>query len=146
VSQQATESISVAASPATLFAVATDFAAYPAWVADLKSVTVLSRDDAERGLEVEFRAAAFGRSSTYVLRYDYAHAPAALSWSQVSSDLTNRLDGQYRFEAEGSGTKVHYALEVDLSVPIPGFIKSRAAQRIMSQALRELKARAEHLS
>lgn len=145
-SQQATESISVAASPATLFAVATDFVAYPAWVADLKSVTVLSRDDAERGLEVEFRAAAFGRSSTYVLRYDYANAPAVLRWSQVSSDLTTQLDGQYRFEPEGSGTRVHYALEVDLSVPIPGFIKSRAAQRIMSQALRELKARAEHLS
>lgn len=145
-SQQATESISVSAPPATLFAVATDFAAYPQWVADLKSVKVLATDDEGRGLEVEFRAAAFGRSSTYTLRYDYSGAPTVLSWSQVTSDLTTRLDGQYRFEPEGAGTAVTYQLAVDLLVPIPGFIKTRAAQRIMSQALRELKARAEHLS
>jgi hypothetical protein len=30
-------------------------------------------------------------------------------------------------------------------VPIPAFIKSRAAYRIQTQALRELKARAEQL-
>lgn len=145
-SQQATESISVAAPPATLFAVATDFPAYPTWVADLKSVTVQETDADGRGLEVAFRAAAFGRSSSYTLRYDYSGAPGALSWSQVTSDLTTRLDGEYRFEADGAGTKVTYQLTVDLLVPIPGFIKARAAQRIMSQALRELKARAEHLS
>ena len=145
-SQQATESISVSAPPATLFAVATDFAAYPQWVADLKSVKVLATDNEGRGLEVEFRAAAFGRSSTYTLRYDYSGAPTVLSWSQVKSDLTTRLDGLYRFEPEGAGTAVTYQLAVDLLVPIPGFIKTRAAQRIMSQALRELKARAEHLS
>jgi ribosome-associated toxin RatA of RatAB toxin-antitoxin module len=146
VSQHATESISVAAPPATLYAVATAFADYPAWVADLKAVTVVATGADGRATDVEFRAAAFGRSSTYVLRYDYASAPTSLAWSQVSSDLTTRLDGSYRFEPEGTGTRVHYELEVDLLVPIPGFIKTRAAQRIMSQALRELKARAEHLA
>ena len=145
-SQRATESISVNAPPATLYAVATNFLEYPTWVGDLKMVSVLSSDDEGRAVEVEFRAAAFGRSSTYTLRYDYSKAPAALSWSQVRADLTTQLDGTYRFEPEGQGTKVHYELEVDLLVPIPGFIKSRAAQRIMTQALRDLKARAEHLT
>ena len=142
-SQSATESIRVNAAPTTLFAIVTDFAAYPDWVADLKSVTVLSIDDDRRANDVEFRAAAFGRSSNYVLRYDYTEAPGALSWSQVRSDLTTRLDGRYQFESDGDGTVVRYQLSVDLSLPLPGFIKSRAAQRIMTQALRELKARAE---
>lgn len=142
-SQRATESITVNAPPATLYAVATDFEAYPAWVADLKSVTVLVRDDQGRASEVEFRAAAFGRSSTYSLRYDYSDAPNALSWTQVTSDLTTKLEGSYRFSANAEATHVLYDLEVDLMVPIPGFIKARAAQRIQSQALRELKARAE---
>jgi ribosome-associated toxin RatA of RatAB toxin-antitoxin module len=145
-SQRATESMTVNAAPATLYAVATDFEAYPLWVADLKSVTVLARDDQGRASDVEFRAAAFGRSSTYSLRYDYEQAPHTLSWSQIKSDLTSKLAGSYIFTEQGAGTHVLYDLEVDLMVPIPGFIKSRAAQRIQSQALRELKARAESLA
>lgn len=145
-SQHASETIAVAATPAACFAVATDFSAYPQWVSDLKSVSVITTDDQGRGLEVEFRAAAFGRSTTYVLRYDYTGAPDGLRWSQVRSDLTTQLDGAYRFEAQAAGTLVHYELAVDLAVPVPGFIKTRAAQRIISLALRELKARAESRS
>ena len=46
----------------------------------------------------------------------------------------------------GTGTDVTYHLEVELRVPIPGFIKMRAQSRIMSTALRELKARVESSS
>ena len=134
------------APPSVVYAVAADFAAYPTWVADLKAVTIQLTDELGRASEVEFRAAAFGRSSTYALRYDYSSAPETLSWTQVRSDLTTKLDGTYRFTASGVGTLVNYELEVDLGVPIPNFIKSRAAQRIQTQALRELKARAEQLA
>jgi len=41
------------------------------------------------------------------------------------------------------GTRLTYDLEVELLVPIPSFVKSRAAFRIQSQALRELKAQVE---
>jgi hypothetical protein len=92
---------------------------------------------------VQFRAAAFGRSTTYALRYDYSRAPEQLSWTQTHGDLTETLQGQYRFEPDERGTKVTYDLEVELLVPIPTFVKSRAAQRIQTQALRELKAQAE---
>jgi len=112
-------------------------------VADLKKVTIVATDDAGRPLDVEFRAAAFGRSSTYTLRYSYDDAPTTLRWSQVSSDLTSTLNGSYTFTPEGSGTRVSYELEVELFVPIPNFVKNRAASRIQTQALRELKARAE---
>jgi ribosome-associated toxin RatA of RatAB toxin-antitoxin module len=123
--------------------VVTDFANYVHWVSDLKRVEVLERDTLGRPLEVEFRAAAFGRSTTYTLRYDYSHAPEQLRWTQIEGDLTESLHGQYRFEPAGAGTKVSYDLEVELMVPIPAFIKARAAQRIQTQALRELKAQAE---
>jgi ribosome-associated toxin RatA of RatAB toxin-antitoxin module len=143
VTQRATESITVNASPETIYAVVTDFEHYADWVSDLKRIEVLTRDDQGRGLEVEFRAAAFGRSTTYTLHYDYAKAPAELSWRQVQGDLTETLDGRYRFDSDGDETKVTYDLEVELLVPIPTFIKSRAAYRIQTQALRELKAQAE---
>jgi ribosome-associated toxin RatA of RatAB toxin-antitoxin module len=145
VTQRATESITVHASPETIYAVVTDFERYADWVSDLKRIEVVTRDDQGRGLEVEFRAAAFGRSTTYTLRYDYAKAPGVLSWRQVQGDLTETLNGRYTFDADADGdeTRVTYDLEVELLVPIPTFIKSRAAYRIQTQALRELKAQAE---
>jgi ribosome-associated toxin RatA of RatAB toxin-antitoxin module len=145
VAQRASESIVVNASPLAVYQVVTDFERYDDWVGDLKRIEVLERDDQDRPLEVEFRAAAFGRSTTYTLRYDYSRAPEQLSWRQVEGDLTETLDGEYCFEPAGEGTKVTYDLEVELLVPIPAFIKSRAAYRIQTQALRELKARAEQL-
>ncbi len=143
--QRATESIMVNAAAQTVYDVVTDFANYAHWVSDLKRIEVLERDADGRALEVEFRAAAYGRSTTYVLRYDYSRAPEILSWYQTRGDLTETLQGQYRFESVGGATRVTYDLEVELLVPIPHFIKSRAAQRIQTQALVELKAQSESL-
>ncbi len=141
--QRATETITVDAPPQRVYDVVTDFEHYDAWVSDLKRIDVLTRDELGRALEVEFRAAAFGRSTTYTLHYDYSQAPDQLAWHQIEGDLTETLNGRYRFEADGEGTLVTYDLEVELLVPIPTFIKSRAAYRIQTQALRELKAQAE---
>jgi len=143
VTQRATESVVVHAPPEVVYRVATDFEHYLDWVSELKKIDVLERDAIGRPVEVEFRAAAFGRSTTYTLHYDYAHAPGELSWHQVQGDLTETLNGRYKFEPVGEETFVTYDLEVELLVPIPTFIKSRAAYRIQTQALRELKAQAE---
>ncbi len=141
--QRATESMVVNASPEEIYRVVVDFEHYHEWVSDLKRVDVLERDADGRSLEVEYRAAAFGRSTTYTLRYDYSNAPHVLRWWQTSGDLTAELRGQYRFESAGGATTVTYDLEVELLVPIPSFVKSRAASRIQTQALGELRARAE---
>ncbi len=143
--QHATESIVVHASPEEVYRVVIDVERYVEWVNEVKKIEVVERDAAGRPLEVEFRAAAFGRSTTYALRYDYSRAPTELNWFQSAGDITAELRGQYRFEPTDDGTHVVYDLEVDLAVPIPAFVKARAAQRIQSEALRELKARAESL-
>ncbi|MDA8317966.1 MAG: SRPBCC family protein [Actinomycetota bacterium] len=143
-SEQATEHTTVSAPPERCYAVVTDIERYPEWAADIKQVTVERRDGDGRPLVCTFRAAAFGRSTSYTLEYDYSEAPHVLSWRQTRGDITTKLDGRYVFEpAVGGGTDVTYHLEVELRVPIPGFIKLRAASRIISTALRELKARAE---
>jgi ribosome-associated toxin RatA of RatAB toxin-antitoxin module len=136
----------VNAAPEAVYGVVTDFANYANWVSDLKKIEVLERDSEGRPLEIEFRAAAFGRSTTYTLRYDYSRAPELLSWFQTQGDITETMKGQYRFEAVDGGTKVTYDLEVELLVPIPAFIKSRAAHRIQTQALDDRKAQAELLA
>ena len=76
---------------------------------DVKEAKVLETDDEGRGSRVEYRAAALGKSIRYVLEYDYSEAPDAFSWQFVEGDMLRRLDGTYRFEAEGpDSTRVHY--------------------------------------
>jgi ribosome-associated toxin RatA of RatAB toxin-antitoxin module len=139
--------MTVSATPERCFAVSSDLDAYPQWAADIKEVTVHDRDDQGRPQLVTFRAAAFGRSTSYTLAYDYSGAPNVLSWVQTRGDITSKLDGRYVFEpAPGGGTEVTYHLEVEMKVPLPGFIKMRAQSRIMSIALRDLKVRVESLA
>ena len=142
--EQATERMVVSASPAACFEVVGDVERYPSWAADIKAVHVQERDGEGRPTLVMFRAAAFGRSTSYTLAYDYGDAPRTLAWRQVSGDLTSKLDGSYSFaEADDGGTEVAYTLEVELRVPLPGFIKRRAQSRIMHIALASLKNRVE---
>jgi len=130
----------IAAGADELWAVLLDFERYPTWARDLKQVEVLDRDEEGRGVEVLYRAAAMGRSTTYVLRYDYAGAPRRLPWRLVRGDIMRRLDGEYRLEPGEGGTKVVYELEVELVIPLPGFVKRRAEHKIMHTALDELRA------
>ena len=140
----ASERIRVEAPADRCFDVALDFESYPEWARDVSEAKILETDDEGRGTEVEFRAAALGKSIRYVLEYDYSELPDAFSWQFVEGDMLRRLDGTYRFEPEGpDSTRVHYDLAVELAVPLPGLVKRRAAGLIMGSALKELKKQVE---
>lgn len=141
--EQVTDRTMVRATPEQCFQILINYEDYPAWSADIKDVAVLERDEEGRGTRVTFRAAAFGRSTSLTLAYDYSGAPGRLSWVQTDGDLTRCYDGAYSFEWTGEETEVTYRLTVELKVPLPGFVKRRAESRLVSGALRELKGRAE---
>jgi uncharacterized membrane protein len=137
--ERATEQITIDATSVELLRVLLDFERYPTWAADIKDVDVLEHDDEGRGTLVAYRAAAMGQSARYTLAYDYSDIPNSMSWKLTEGSIMRVLDGSYTFEAQDGGTLVTYHLEVDLIVPIPGFVKRRAEGKIMGTALRELK-------
>lgn len=139
---QATETEFVAASPSRCYDIAIDFERYPEWARDVKEASVLERDTQGRATKVEYRASALGRSTHYTLAYDYSQAPERLSWTLVEGDIMRVIDGAYSFEPEGTGTNITYSLQIELIVPLPGFVKRRAEVRIL-HTLKELKSRAE---
>ena len=142
--EQVTERMLIRGTPEQCYAVLTQFEDYPHWAADIKSVHIDETDTRGKAALVTFRAAAFGRSTSYTLRYDFSEAPGKFSWKQERGDITRRLDGSYELLPSGDGgTEIVYTLVVDLIVPLPGFVKRRAEGRIMGTALRELKARVE---
>jgi uncharacterized membrane protein len=139
---QETHEMVVGASPARTWEVLTNLPNYLLWAHDLKSVTVLEHDAEGRGVLVAFRAAAMGRSTSYTLRYDYSNAPHVLAWELVEGDVSRTLDGSYQLDpvpGDPNKTEVTYHLAVDLVVPLPGFVKRRAANRIIHTALRQLR-------
>ena len=140
---QTTQHMVVGASPQRTWEVLTDFEGYPDWATDLKSAEVVERDEQGRGVTVAFRAAAMGRSTSYTLSYDYAKAPDVLAWRLIQGDITRKLDGAYELapvDGEPDSTEVTYHLEVDLLVPLPGFVKRRAEARLLTTALRHLRS------
>ena len=141
--ETASDTITIAAAPDTVWAIATDIERYPEWARDVKDVVVTARDSDGRPSQVEFRTSALGRSTHYTLQYDYSQAPQMLAWSMVKGDIQRSIEGAYRFEATNDGgTLVQYDLAIELVVPLPGFVKRRAERRILN-AIKEMKAYAE---
>ena len=122
--------------------VALAFEHYPDWAKDVKEAVIRGRDAQGRASLVEFRASALGRSTRYTLEYDYSEAPNRLSWHLVDGDIMRSIDGAYSFVEVDGGTQVFYEIEIELVIPLPGFVKRRAEQRILD-TVKELKTRAE---
>lgn len=140
------QTATIAASPERCWEIVTDFEQYPAWAHDLQEARITSRDEQGRAIEVEFTAAAIGRTTSYTLHYDYSGAPERLSWKLVQGDIMESCEGTYTFTPSTSllgATDVVYDLAIELLVPMPGFVKRRAEVRILHNGIRELKAVAE---
>ena len=89
---QTTERTIIAATPGDCYNAAIDFERYPEWATDVKMARILSRDEDGRAVDVEFRAAAMGRSTTYTLRYFYGSNPSRLAWRLQTGDI-KRMGG-----------------------------------------------------
>ena len=141
--ETATETITIAAAPDQVWAIATDLERYPEWAHDVKDVVITSRDPDGRPSHVEFRTSALGRSTHYTLQYDYSHAPehARVDDGEGRHPALDRGRLPLRAHPDG-GTVVHYDLAIELVVPLPGFVKRRAERRILN-AIKEMKAFAE---
>lgn len=130
--------------PQRIFEVITNYAAYPQWANNVKEVSVERVDEDGRAGLVSYRAAAMGRSAAYVLEYFYGTNPLRVSWRLAEGDLVRRLDGRYVLtsledDAAGPRTEVTYELDVEISMPMSGFLRRRAESRILRNALEDLR-------
>lgn len=139
--QKVSDTTRIAASRDTILDVITDIDAYPQWAEGVQKAEVLETDDEGRPSRARFEVDAKVVEVTYTLAYTYADD--RVSWTLVEGDPLNQLDGSYVLAASGSDTDVTYSLEADVDIPLPGFMKKRAAKQILDQGLRGLKQRAE---
>ncbi|MDP9405190.1 MAG: SRPBCC family protein [Actinomycetota bacterium] len=134
--------IVVAADPDTIMDVIGDFEAYPEWQPEVRGVEVLETDDDGWGTRVRFTVDAKVALATYVL--DYTYRDTEMRWTLVEGDKLRRNDGAYTLHDRGDGTtEVHYELELEPTVSVPGLIRRQVAKRIADTALKGMKRRVE---
>ena len=143
--EQTTSSIVIAAEPAAVMAVISDFADSPRWAQGVKTaepVDGTATDPGGRPEEVYFELDASPIKDAYTLRYDW-RGDDSVSWTLVEGRMLRSMDGAYELAPRGAGTEVTYRLAVDLTVPMLGMFKRKAEKMIMDTALKGLKKRVE---
>ncbi len=138
-----TQSLTMAADPATIMDVIADFDAYPQWVGAVKDVEITDPGTGDRASQVKFTMDAGLLKDTYELAYTWAGDGLSVSWTLVAAQLQKAQQGSYVLKPTGSGTEVTYSLAVDLAVPMIGVLRRRAEKAIMDTALKELRKRVE---
>jgi ribosome-associated toxin RatA of RatAB toxin-antitoxin module len=143
VADQASSSITIAASPGAVLDVIRDVAAYPEWTGGIASAEVLEDGDGGPG-RVTFTMSQGGLSDEYTLIYQWS--ADGVSWQLAEpSRLQKSQRGSYALAEVDGGTKVTYLLTMDIKVPMIGLMKRKAEKMIIDSALKELKKRVEGL-
>ncbi len=140
--QRASDRILIEAPAAAVMSVITDLEQYPQWAEGVSRVEVKERDDEGRPLVATFWIDAKVFQLHYTLRYHH-ESPTLLTWKLVEGEQLSQLDGSYDLTDGEGHTRVDYTLEVDLDLPLPGFMKKRGAKVILDTGLRGLKRRVE---
>jgi ribosome-associated toxin RatA of RatAB toxin-antitoxin module len=141
--EQTTGSTEIAASPAEVMEVITDFAAYPEW-AGVKTAEVLKRDSKGRPAQVAMTVSQMGFDAGYTLAYTYAAKDGGLSWTTLeASGSVKDIQGEYVLQPSEQRTEVTYNLTLELGISLPGFLRRQAEKTVISTALGGLKKRVE---
>ena len=143
------ESVNINATPEEVMAVIANLEDYPNWGGGFTGVEIVSTHDDGAAKDVAFSIATPMGKDTYEISYIWT-GNDGVSWTlnndedgKPKSSMMKKLTGSYTLEAEGSGTKVTYELEIDPKIPMMGFMKKKAAATIVDQALNGLKKRVE---
>jgi uncharacterized membrane protein len=141
----AVQSIEITAAPEDVFAVLADLPSYPEWITAMRLVEVLEQSDDGLVRRARFEVDAMVKVIGYELEYDY-EPPHRISWTAVPGEDITDMVGSYELsELDDGGTEVVYALRVEYSFPLPGFLRRQAEKQLIGTALRGLKRRVEEV-
>jgi hypothetical protein len=155
--EQTTSSIVIAADPASVMAVISDFEAYPLWAHGVRKAEPVDRSTVRGAARrtplpeapatrVYFEIDASPIKDAYTLDYDW-HGQDSVSWTLHEARMLKAMDGAYELRGRGDGTtEVTYRLAVDVAIPMIGMLKRKAEKVIIDSALKGLKQRVESLA
>ena len=143
-SELSTSTITIDAPIDAVRAILFDLESYPTWSTAIKSAEVKESDDQGRATSVKVSIDAGMMKDRVLLNYDWSAAPERLEFSMEDADLLTAMNGAYITKAiDADTTSVTYELGVEVSLPIPAMMRTKAEKATIDQALAQLKAHAE---
>jgi ribosome-associated toxin RatA of RatAB toxin-antitoxin module len=119
-------------SPAQVYAVVVDFAAYPRLFPEIKEARVLRVDGPVS--RVEFRGNIV-LPFRYVLDLTCDAEAGRVSWRFVEGEVIKDSVGGWGFAAEGNGTRVDYEVSLRIEAPVPGFLLRKITDGLVALSL-----------
>lgn len=113
----------IEASPEEILDVLADIESIPTWSPQYQSAEVLDTYDDGRPRRVRIRIKAAGLTDEQVVEYSWT--ADSVGWTLVSAGQLKTQDATYTLTSQGDKTTVRFDMDVDPSVPIPGFLLKR---------------------
>jgi ribosome-associated toxin RatA of RatAB toxin-antitoxin module len=120
------------ATPAEVYAVVTDFLAYPRLFPEFVSTRVVRTEG--NVARVEFKAQIV-MPVRYVLDLRCEPEPLTVDWTFVEGEIVTNSTGGWRFALEGDGTQVEYRATIDVKAPVPGFILRKVTDGLVAASI-----------
>ena len=122
----------IEATPDQILDVIADVEATPTWSPQYQEAEVLERFDDGRPKLVKMKVKAAGLTDEQVLEYTWG--TDKVTWTLVSAGQLKAQNAGYTLTPEGDKTRVRFDMELDLAVPLPGFVVKRALKGGMETA------------
>lgn len=114
-----------------------DLKNYPAWTSGISAVEILQTDSNNLPIKAKFQIS--GGPISDLVELEYVWQPDQVQWHLIKGNTVTALNGAYKVKAEESGCTVTYELTADVSIALPGFLKSAGEKTIITSALEGLK-------
>lgn len=120
------------ATPAEVYAVVTDFVAYPRLFPEIKSTRVVQTNGAV--VRVEFRVQII-LPIRYVLDLVCDPERRTVDWTFVEGEIVTDSVGGWRMTPEGEGTAIDYRVALEVKAPVPGFVLRKVTDGLVAASL-----------
>jgi ribosome-associated toxin RatA of RatAB toxin-antitoxin module len=117
---------------AQLYAVVTDFEAYPRLFREIKTARVLAHEGNRHRVEFKLEMVVAIR---YVLDLVCDPETHQVDWTYVEGDVVTGSAGSWRFVPQGDGTRMDYQVALTIKAPLPGFVIKRVTDALVSASL-----------
>ena len=122
----------IEATPGEILHVIADVESAPSWSSQYQSAEVLDTYADGRPKKVKMKVRAAGITDEQTVEYTWGDNTAG--WTLLKAGQMRSQEATYTLTPQGEKTKVRFDLEVDLSVPLPGFVVKRAIKGAMETA------------
>lgn len=138
----ASASVVIAAPFDDVLAVVRDVASQVDWVREITSAELLEEYEDGTPATAVFEMTTTLGADRYTLEYE--HGDDAMSWTLVEGTMQKAQNGSYTLRDLGeAGTEVTLSLEIEHSIPAPGFIRKKIFKGVVEGNLAGLKTYVE---